>query len=144
MGYFDKLVAFMSKRVINPVNIQALMTDTMSFIGECEQDNYYRIEFQLPSAMDLWPKLIYPKDSTTNYGVIHDFQTVPERGAARTYFIKVTFEPDTANCASMAYINSPTVAWVEFTELANPSDFLLVTNAYYYKPRDAIMLVGKT
>ena len=94
--------------------------------------------------MDLWPKLIYPKDSTTNYGVIHDHKTVPGRGATRTYFIKVTFEPDTANCANMAYINPPTVAWIEFTDLANPSDFLQIMRAQYYAPRDAIMLLGKT
>jgi len=78
MGYYDKLVGLITRYILDYTNPSPYLTNQLSFFGECTVDDYYRLEFSLPIAMNMWPKSIHARDSTTNYAIIYDYYSGQE------------------------------------------------------------------
>jgi len=78
MGYYDKLVGLITRYILDYTNPSPYLTNQLSFFGECAIDDYYRLEFSLPIYMNMWPKIIHARDSTTNFAIIYDYYSGPE------------------------------------------------------------------
>ena len=142
MGYYDKLVGLITRYILDYTNPSPYLTNQLSFFGECTVDDYYRLEFSLPIAMNMWPKSIHARDSTTNYAIIYDYYSGQE--TTQAWILTIKFDPDSSNCDGMAYLSPPIVSYSSIDTMTNPTDNFQLFTAKYLPQRDSFLMLGST
>mmetsp|Transcript_11859 Transcript_11859/g.18289 ORF Transcript_11859/g.18289 Transcript_11859/m.18289 type:complete len:185 (+) Transcript_11859:580-1134(+) len=117
------------------------MNDTLIFVGECTTDTFYTLEFQATSYGNWWSHGLYAASSTVNYAVLMDFASaITTHNDIVVY--KIEFDPDPANCASLAHLTEPIVSLMRPLPELNRRHSWQVNGVYFDPYREAAFFMG--